>query len=254
MGVAVSDPFNTYALPVTTIFRKNLKQDLEKVFLIAKEKCVTAIVCGLPVNFDGTPSIQTKKAEYFIEKLKETLSLPVYTVDERCTTCEAEETLISQGKSREERKGLVDSLAATSILEGFLRDRNRKNQKTQLERRDIMSEKEKKICDCGLEDCDGSCYSEEDIVELTAEDGRKFKFYFVDTIEYQGKNYSAFEPAEKIDGLNEGDLLIFELSGDDGEEAELLPVDDEALLDAVFEEFCRVAEEEEAAAEAEELQ
>ena len=49
-------------------------------------------------------------------------------------------------------------------------------------------------------------------------------------------------------------LLIFELSGDDGEEAELLPVDDEALLDAVFEEFCRVAEEEEAAAEAEELQ
>ena len=128
MGVAVSDPFNTYALPVTTIYRKNLKKDLEAVALLAKDKCVTGIVCGLPVNFDGTPSIQTKKAEFFIQKLIETLNLPVFPVDERCTTCEAEETLISQGKSREERKGLVDSLAATSILEGFLRDRNRKNQ------------------------------------------------------------------------------------------------------------------------------
>ena len=71
IGVAVSDPFNTYALPVTTIHRQNLKKDLEAVALLAKDKCVTGIVCGLPVNFDGTPSIQTKKAEYFIQKLIE---------------------------------------------------------------------------------------------------------------------------------------------------------------------------------------
>lgn len=119
-----------------------------------------------------------------------------------------------------------------------------------------MSEKEKKNCcngecDCEHEhnheecthDCDCGCCDGEDIVELTTEDGKKLKFYFVGTIEYKGKNYSAFEPAEQIEGIEEDDLIIFELSGDDEETAELLPVEDEGLLDEVFEEFCRVLEE-----------
>ena len=127
IGIAVSDPFNTYALPVETYSRKNLKTDLEKIAFYVKDKGATALVCGLPVNFDGTPSVQTKKAEFFIEKLKEILSVEVFTVDERCTTCEAEDVLIEQGKSREERKQFVDSLAASSILQGFLNDLNKSN-------------------------------------------------------------------------------------------------------------------------------
>lgn len=119
-----------------------------------------------------------------------------------------------------------------------------------------MSEKEKKICDCGCgeHDCDCGCDMEEDIVELTTDDGNKLKFYFVGTIEYKGKAYSAFEPAEEIEGISEDDLVIFELSGDDEETAELLPVEDEALLDEVFEEFCKALEEEELAEEAESLE
>ena len=127
IGVAVSDPFNSYALPVETYHRKNLRVDLEKIKEYVKEKSATAIVCGVPVNFDGTPSIQTQKAQYFIDKLIESLGIIIYRVDERCTTCEAEEILIEQGKSRQERKGLVDSLAATSILQGFLNEKNKKN-------------------------------------------------------------------------------------------------------------------------------
>ncbi len=127
-----------------------------------------------------------------------------------------------------------------------------------------MSEKEKK-CTCGCdehdcdchehdEDCTCECCDEEDIVELTTDDGKKLKFYFVGTIEYKGKNYSAFEPAEQIDGIEDDDLVIFELAGDDEETADLLPVEDEALLDEVFEEFCRVLEEDELAEEAESLE
>ena len=127
-----------------------------------------------------------------------------------------------------------------------------------------MSEKEKK-CTCGCdehdcdchehdEDCACECCDEEDIVELTTDDGKKLKFYFVGTIEYKGKNYSAFEPAEQIDGIEDDDLVIFELAGDDEETADLLPVEDEALLDEVFEEFCRVLEEDELAEEAESLE
>ena len=125
IGVAVSDPFNSYALPVETYNRKNLKTDLQKIADYVKEKSATALVCGLPVNFDGTDSVQTQKARFFIERLKELLNVEIFTVDERCTTCEAEDTLISQGKSREERKKFVDSLAAASILQGFLNDKNK---------------------------------------------------------------------------------------------------------------------------------
>lgn len=126
IGIAVSDPFNSYSLPVQTYFRKNLRVDLEKIKSFVLEKGATALVCGLPVNFDGTPSIQTEKAKFFIEKLKEQLSVEIFTVDERCSTCEAEDVLISQGKSREERKQVVDALAAATILQGFLNDKNKK--------------------------------------------------------------------------------------------------------------------------------
>lgn len=121
-------------------------------------------------------------------------------------------------------------------------------------------ENKKHACDCGCEHehtheehCDCGCEDEE-IVELTTDEGKKLKFYFVGTIEYKGKNYSAFEPAEQIEGLEEDDLVIFELSGDDEETAELLPVEDEGLLNEVFEEFCRVLEEDELAEEAESLE
>ena len=98
-------------------------------------------------------------------------------------------------------------------------------------------------CDCGCEH-DDCC--DDEIVTLTTDEGKKLKFFFVGTIEYKGKNYSAFEPAEEIDGLTEDDLVIFELAGKEGdEEAELLPIEDDALLDAVFEEFCKALEEDE---------
>ena len=121
-----------------------------------------------------------------------------------------------------------------------------------------MSDKEKKCtcgcdeheCDCNEHEHECDCGCEDDIVELTTEDGKRLKFYFVGTIEYKGKNYSAFEPAEQIDGIEDDDLIIFELSGDDEETADLLPIEDEKLLDEVFEEFCRILEEDELAEEA----
>ncbi len=261
IGVAVSDPFNSYALPVETYHRKNLKIDLCKIGEYIKDKGITTIVCGLPVNFDGTPSEQTKRALFFIEKLKENFDISVVTSDERCTTCEAEETLISQGYSRVERKAYVDSLAAAEILKGFLNDKNKGERKKE----NIMCDNEKKNCNCGCDssehdhancdhDCDCGCEFDEDIVELTADDGRKLKFFFVGTIEYKGKLYSAFEPAEEIEGCNEDDLIIFELSGDDEETAELLPIEDEVLLEEIFNEFCRLLEEDELEQEAQSLE
>ncbi|MCQ2399003.1 MAG: Holliday junction resolvase RuvX [Clostridia bacterium] len=120
IGVAVSDPFNTYALPLETYHRKNLKTDLAFIVALVKEKGITTVVCGLPVNFDGTESVQTSRAQYFIDRLRETVTVPVVTADERCTTIEAHRTLIEEDYSREKRKKYVDTLAATYILDGYL--------------------------------------------------------------------------------------------------------------------------------------
>ncbi len=247
IGVAVSDPFNSYALPVKTYFRKNLKTDLNAILLLAKEKCATAIVCGRPVNLDGTESVQTKKADFFIEKLRESFSGEIFVVDERLTTVEAEEVLINQGKSREERKQVIDALAATNILESYLNEKKFKE-------RNKMSEMEKKCtcgceeegCNCETENCDCGCEDAcDEPIFLTTDDGKKLKFYYIGTVELEDKAYCAFEPAEEIDGLSEEDMVIFELKeGEDGVD-ELLPIEDEALLDKVYEEFVSAMEEEE---------
>lgn len=126
IGVAVSDPFNTYALPSLTYHRKAFKEDVKAIAEIAVEKGATLIVCGLPVNFDGSEALQTKKTERFIAALKEEINVPVVCEDERFTTVMAHETLISEGMRREKRKSYVDALAAANILDGYLQKINKK--------------------------------------------------------------------------------------------------------------------------------
>lgn len=126
IGVAVSDPFNTYALPSFTYLRKGFGEDVAALVQIAAEKGATVIVCGLPVNFDGTQALQTEKTERFIAALRESTPLPVVCEDERFTTVMAHETLISEGMRREKRKSYVDALAAANILDGYLQKINKK--------------------------------------------------------------------------------------------------------------------------------
>lgn len=126
IGVAVSDPFNTYALPSFTYVRKGFTKDVAELVKIAAEKGATTIVCGLPVNSDGTEALQTQKTARFIEELKKATPLPVVCEDERYTTVMAHETLISEGMRREKRKSYVDALAAANILDGYLQKLNKK--------------------------------------------------------------------------------------------------------------------------------
>lgn len=126
IGVAVSDPFNTYALPSKTYFRQGFEKDVQALIKLAEEKGATVIVCGLPVNFDGSESVQTVKTLNLIEGLKKRTSIPVVCEDERFTTGMAHEILISEGMSREKRKNYVDALAAANILDGYLNRINKK--------------------------------------------------------------------------------------------------------------------------------
>lgn len=101
-------------------------------------------------------------------------------------------------------------------------------------------------CDCGCchdhahDECD--CCSDDEIVELTDDNGKVLKFYHIATIEHDGKPYAFFQAAEEIEGVDPDEVVIFEVSEKDGG---LLPVEDDALLDAVFQEFLAEVEDEE---------
>lgn len=128
VGIAVSDPFNSYALPSQTYFRtKNLQQDILNIVKIIKEKSASTVVCGMPVNFDGSESIQTIKTRKFIESLKEAIDIEIVLEDERFTTMQAESVLIEGGVKRENRKQSIDSIAAAYILDGYLTKYKRSN-------------------------------------------------------------------------------------------------------------------------------
>ena len=82
-------------------------------------------------------------------------------------------------------------------------------------------------------------YEEENrIFELEADDGTIEKLYHIATIEYRGDMYCCFQKAEPESEEEEDEVVIFALKGE-GDDAMLEPIDDEDLLDGVFEEFCR---------------
>jgi len=121
VGVAVSDPFLSMALPKETYWRKNFERDIEFLARLAKTEGADRIVCGLPVKMDGSDSEQTALTRSFIEKLKEATDIPVVTADERFSTKEATKVLIEGAVRREKRKNYVDSIAASFILEDYMR-------------------------------------------------------------------------------------------------------------------------------------
>lgn len=85
-----------------------------------KQRRATDLVLGYPLNMDDTAGPKAKEAEALAERLKKELGLPVHLVDERLTSYEAEST-IAKAKRREVRaSGLIDSRAATLILQDFL--------------------------------------------------------------------------------------------------------------------------------------
>lgn len=88
----------------------------------------------------------------------------------------------------------------------------------------------------------GTQEEDENIVELTDDNGRVLKFYHIATLDHKEKWYAFFQPAEKVEGVSEDEVVIFEIAGDDGEET-LLPVEDEALLDEVYAKFVAEMEE-----------
>lgn len=233
IGVAWSDPFNSYAIPSQTYFRTGkFAGDVEAIAKIAEEGDAGKIVCGLPLFADGTKSEQTEITLRFVAALRERIKIPVVTEDERYTTLEAHADQMRTGVREKKRKESVDSLAAAYILERYLFEHQKRSVYH-------MSMKE-----------DRENYEEEDnIVELVDEEGNTLKYEHVGTVQYEGEWYCCFVPADEAQEASEEDedegeeVEIFHLvGGEDDEQLEV--IEDEDLLEKVFAEFYRQYEEE----------
>ena len=124
IGVAVSDLMGLTAQGVKTIKRVGKKKDIEALKEIIKERQVNKIVSGLPKNMNRTLGPQGEKVIKFCELLEEETGIKIEYWDERLSTVAAERTLIQGNVRRENRKGVIDMVAAVIILQGYL-DRQR---------------------------------------------------------------------------------------------------------------------------------
>ncbi|MEX1178156.1 MAG: Holliday junction resolvase RuvX [Nitriliruptor sp.] len=127
VGLAVSDPGQVLASPAETL---QVPRDADGPTLDALVNAATrheaaALVVGLPRKLDGSEDAAATRARWFATRLRARTGLPVALQDERFTTVEAERVLVDGDVSRAGRKGSVDKVAASVLLQGVLEKQRR---------------------------------------------------------------------------------------------------------------------------------
>ena len=121
IGIAKSDELEIIASPLEVYKRTNsINNDAKYIASLVKTKDIGLIVVGLPLKMDGSCGSSVDMVNEFVEKLKKFTDVPVVMQDERFSTVSATNILLEGNVSRQKRKGVVDKLAATIILQSFL--------------------------------------------------------------------------------------------------------------------------------------
>ncbi len=120
IGVAVSDPLGISTNGIETHLSQGAEADASYFAEMALSRGAGMVLLGLPLNMDGTEGDRAEKVRAFGALLQQKSGLPVEYEDERLTTVEAEEMLIEAGLSRQERKKVIDKVAAEIILRSYL--------------------------------------------------------------------------------------------------------------------------------------
>ena len=108
------------AFPAGHLLRTKLRLDLERILEIAQDKDVQGFVVGIPYSLSGGLGRGAQRAQGFVRALQGRTDLPVFSVDERFTSLEAEGLLREAGRQPSRDKGSVDEAAAALILQRFL--------------------------------------------------------------------------------------------------------------------------------------
>jgi putative Holliday junction resolvase len=110
-------------IPAGHLVRTKLAQDLTRLLEIAEDRSIEGFVVGVPYSQEGEVGPQAKKVAGFVRALRKKTSMPIYIVDERFTSVEAEGLLRDAGREPSRDKGSVDEAAAALILRRFLETR-----------------------------------------------------------------------------------------------------------------------------------
>lgn len=121
IGIAQSDPMQIIASPLEVLKRTNsINADAKHVAELIKENNVGLLVVGLPLKLDGSAGESAEMARELAEKIQKFTDVTIEFQDERLSTVSAERILIEGNVRREKRKGVVDKIAATIILQNYL--------------------------------------------------------------------------------------------------------------------------------------
>ena len=123
LGIAISDKTNFIASPLKTVRWDG--EDYNLLFMeldnIIEDNNITDLVLGLPKNMNNTLGFASERSMKFKEALENRYSMSVTLFDERLSTVEAENYLISADMSRKKRKKVIDGVAASLILDTYLK-------------------------------------------------------------------------------------------------------------------------------------
>lgn len=120
-GLAFSDPMGIIAGEAFTVDEWNPERLAERIAEEVRARKVERIVLGYPLNMDGSAGPRAEKSLSFRDLLKEKTGIEPIMWDERRTTVDAHRIISDNGRHGKRRKQIVDAVAATLILEGYLR-------------------------------------------------------------------------------------------------------------------------------------
>ena len=120
IGLAVSDPTGTIARPLRVIKHQAREEDAKQIVAAALEEDAQMIVVGQPLDSDGEVGPQARKSQRLAEAIAMETDLPIHLWDESGTTRSAVQSRIALGTSRKKRRGHLDDLAASILLQDFL--------------------------------------------------------------------------------------------------------------------------------------
>lgn len=120
LGISLSDETKTLASPIETIRYSNFDELFSKLSEYFEKYEIEKIVLGNPLNLDGSLSDRSLNTLEFKKQLESKYQIPVIMEDERYTSVIVNNMLIENNTRREKRKKVVDKLASTIILQGYL--------------------------------------------------------------------------------------------------------------------------------------
>ena len=137
IGVAVSDEGQILSSPWGMVEQGT--RAIGEIARIARETGAIALVAGLPTGMSGREGAQAAETRRFADSVGVSLELPLAYWDERLTSTQAERMLIDAGMRRKDRRGQIDALAASLMLQSYLDSRMHRRQRGEETRKNATS-------------------------------------------------------------------------------------------------------------------